>query len=299
MASSRRLASGTFLWTGVASAAPVSRNPGRCPQLSTVPASPGMSWSFPQSTHSLCTTIPELPTDRTGVEHRKHTDLPTPRSVERASSARSGYNSGDNCGRQCGQGGRTVDKLEQATSCPRPVQPIHRSHPVLLHSRPRPMSCADTGCPHNPQPLLLLRSFSFLEMKNKRREGAVGKWTTPLGARRRGRFAPPDPDAAIETNALRWNSRDDHQAGLRARGGRAGRVAKRPGWAPTARPTTSAARDPRGPSTRRRAAARTPNPASPDQQQPPELTALPGASSVLPAASALTERDIDEDPRGT
>lgn len=50
--------------------------------LSTVPPSPGLSWSFPQSVHRLCTTIPDLPTGHTPVGHRKPTDLPTPRSVE-------------------------------------------------------------------------------------------------------------------------------------------------------------------------------------------------------------------------
>lgn len=71
-----------FCGSGVTSAAPLNKKSRRGALLSTSSTSPGLSWSSPQSTHSLCTTFHRLPTARERVGHKKHTDSPTTRSVE-------------------------------------------------------------------------------------------------------------------------------------------------------------------------------------------------------------------------
>ncbi|GAA3364378.1 hypothetical protein GCM10020366_60010 [Saccharopolyspora gregorii] len=106
-------------------------------------------------------------------------------------------------------------------------------------------------------------------------------------AGRNERFESPDPDAAIATNALRWNSRD----------GRSGAASSWP-----SRGTGSAA--PRGrcrpPGAHPGRRNGTPAPDSPAPTALPELAAPTAPAAFSPAPGfGRNRKDIDEDPRGT
>jgi hypothetical protein len=61
----------------------------------------------------------------------------------------------------CGQLGQSVDRTEQPRSCPPGARVVHRSHRVLTHTPRHHLNSANRGCPHNPQPLLLLLVISL------------------------------------------------------------------------------------------------------------------------------------------
>lgn len=87
-----------------------------------------------------------------------------------------GHNSTDIWGGICGQLGPPVDETGEARNHPPTARSVHRSNPRLAHRPARHRTCADRGCPHNPQHLLLLLSLFSLEEKKKLETGGGEIW---------------------------------------------------------------------------------------------------------------------------
>ncbi len=154
---------------GWASSHRARRNPARaasCPQLSTSCRSTELRREFIHSIHKLYTGSAQLPT---GV--RELTTSCPQRGPQAARAARAstepGHNSGLNCGSRCGHLEHVGDARSAPVSCPRSVpSSIPRKPPTPPHASAAVL-CENRTCPHCPQDLLRLRSFSLFERRTE------------------------------------------------------------------------------------------------------------------------------------
>lgn len=154
---------------GWASSHRARRNPARaasCPQLSTSCRSTELRREFIHSVHKLYTGSAQLPT---GI--RELTTSCPQRGPQAARAARAstepGHNSGLNCGSRCGHLEHVGDARSAPVSCPRSVpSSIPRTPPTPPHASAA-VRCQNRTCPHCPQDLLRLRSFSLFERRTE------------------------------------------------------------------------------------------------------------------------------------
>lgn len=138
------------------------------------------SLNLPHAAHRL--GIAAHKSDRTYPQHA-HNTTHIPGSW-RSPPTGGGHNSGDSCGARCGQLWKIGDESLGMLSCPRSAANHPQLHPRVLHNPTHLLSSEKDTYPHNPQPLLLLRTFSFMNRKEKRSRGRWISGQPPLNTGR-------------------------------------------------------------------------------------------------------------------
>lgn len=213
----------TFLRTGVAFASPPrQKSPPRL-ELSTDYSSPGLTWSFPQFIHKLCTSWSGLPTERSRLTTTLSQLCPQPDRWR--------------CQKPTGVG-TTEPTTVDGTVDNSGWLWINRDGPEVVHHPdvvvPGYIPCSSTTdhATRPAQTTLVPTTHSpyyyyghFFSLKKKEKEKKARWISGQLGLDRQdGSANSSDPDAEIAAHALRWNSCGGRWRELPASSGRTSRA---------------------------------------------------------------------------